>query len=349
MRRRTICHAMNFGGIGPGSFIPSLASLAAEARRRGDRFVVLAREVPGATWPPLLTDAGAELYVSRKRLPLYRRLWDIKPDIVHTHFSAFDIGASLFGGTRRVFWHVHSERDPSNGVDIRKLRSFIKNRLVGMRVEAFITPSHSLGRELSDWFMPDHKVRVVLNGIDTHHFRPPTPDERTSARHTLGIQPTDRVVLFFERIPFKGGDLLRTALQETRDLRLLVTGGPEKLRARFSTLPNVVSISYEPDVRRLYWAADVLAFPSIKEAFGFVLLEARSCNLPVVASNIPSVREVTAGLTGVTRLDPTDSAAFAAALSNVSTAGRPARASNDVERLGNERWSREIYALYDRT
>jgi glycosyltransferase involved in cell wall biosynthesis len=40
-----------------------------------------------------------------------------------------------------------------------------------------------------------------------------------------------------------------------------------------------------------YGAADVLAFPSVKEGFGLAVLEAMSAGLPVVTSDLPVFRE----------------------------------------------------------
>jgi len=47
----------------------------------------------------------------------------------------------------------------------------------------------------------------------------------------------------------------------------------------------------EADVAPWYAAADVLAFPSVKEGFGLAVLEAMSVGLPVVTSDLPVFRE----------------------------------------------------------
>jgi glycosyltransferase involved in cell wall biosynthesis len=47
----------------------------------------------------------------------------------------------------------------------------------------------------------------------------------------------------------------------------------------------------EEDMASWYRAADVLAFPSVKEGFGLAVLEAMSAGLPVVTSDLPVFRE----------------------------------------------------------
>ena len=58
-RQRTICQVMDYGGPTAGSFIPALVSLASAVVRNGDRFAVIARTTPHATWPAQLEAAGA--------------------------------------------------------------------------------------------------------------------------------------------------------------------------------------------------------------------------------------------------------------------------------------------------
>src|SRR5690606_10745331 len=47
----------------------------------------------------------------------------------------------------------------------------------------------------------------------------------------------------------------------------------------------------DEDMPALYRAADLLAFPSEREGFGLVVLEAQAAGLPVVTSDLPVLRE----------------------------------------------------------
>jgi UDP-glucose:(heptosyl)LPS alpha-1,3-glucosyltransferase len=189
---------------------------------------------------------------------------------------------------------------------------------------------------------------MVYNGIDPGRFRFPTPEERSSARARFGIAPSDRVVLFFERRPYKGGATLRRAFAKLPEHRLLVLGGSEAALDLFGTQPRVIASARIADARQAYWAADALAFPSEIEAFGVVLIEALACGLPIAASDIPVVHEICDGVESVFIYPTGDAQALADALERASscTSIESGRA-RVIERFSLEGWTRDVLALYD--
>jgi glycosyltransferase involved in cell wall biosynthesis len=342
---RTICQVADYGGTTAGSFIPAIASLSRAATRRGDHFVVLARDVPGSTWAPELETAGAEVRLVHGNKELMDALQRIQPAIVHSHYTTFDLPILGAPSKTRIFWHARSHRED---VSVRaRAKAVLKYRVFGRRVERLVAVSTALARECVEFSAPEPWVQVVQNGIDTERFRPPTPDERASSRRALGISERDRVVLFFERLPYKGGATLRLALNDLPELRLLVVGGAKADRDLFGGPPRVISIERVADTRSVYWAADVLAFASENEAFGFVLAEALACGLPVAATNIPVVREICGDSDQVAVFPVRDGAAMAVALSkmvgNKSLSGR----ERVIRHFSLERWTADILKLYD--
>ena len=71
----------------------------------------------------------------------------------------------------------------------------------------------------------------------------------------------------------------------------------------------------DPELRALYASATVFAFPSLHEGFGLPVLEAMVAGVPVVASDIPAIREV-AGDAAVL-VPPGDADAWPEAVSRV--------------------------------
>ena len=94
----------------------------------------------------------------------------------------------------------------------------------------------------------------------------------------------------------------------------------------------------DEDLVRLYNLADVLAYPSLSEGFGFPPLEAMACGTPVVAANAGAVPEVVRD--AALLVDPRSPAPLAAALRR-AIEDDPTRRRLAVlgrERVGAFRW-----------
>jgi glycosyltransferase-like protein len=95
--------------------------------------------------------------------------------------------------------------------------------------------------------------------------------------------------------------------RERPDVRLVIAGGETlfdyrdyraawEQRARdLGVTPEVLGPVPEPDLPSLVAAAGVFAFPSAKEGFGLAAMEALAAGVPVVASDLPVLREVLGG------------------------------------------------------
>lgn len=341
----TVCQLIDFGGRTGGSFMPAIESLARALTRRGHRCVVVASEVANATWPRDLLRSGAELHLVKGAAEASAQARAARPDIVHAHFTRFDIPALSCNGAAHIFWHMHSHRERSSA--LLKAKALLKYRAIGARVEAFVTVSEAMRRECIEWYAPEDRVRVIHNGINCAQFRPPDTSERAAARAAFGIAPGDRVALFFDRVPYKGGAVVREALRKMPGVRVLVTGGSTADQEMFKQLPGAIVLERVPDARLLYWAADALAFASDREAFGFVLVEALACGLPIAASDIPVVHELCAGAQDVYPFAARDPAALAQALDRALTCMR-SRSGREVarERFTLARWTRDMLCLY---
>jgi glycosyltransferase involved in cell wall biosynthesis len=68
----------------------------------------------------------------------------------------------------------------------------------------------------------------------------------------------------------------------------------------------------EADLRALYTHAELVLFPTLAEGFGLPAIQAVGCGVPVVASDLPVLREVIGDAAEF--VDPSDPAAMAAAV-----------------------------------
>jgi D-inositol-3-phosphate glycosyltransferase len=142
------------------------------------------------------------------------------------------------------------------------------------------------------------KVTVIPLGVDLSRFR---PEDKETARATLGLED-ERIILFVGRLePLKGVDILIHAaaiLESDVDCSVLIVGGDESSHAQVTRLRNLarhhgiedrVAFVGAVDHERLplyYNAADVCVVPSHYESFGLVAIEAMASGVPVVASRV---------------------------------------------------------------
>lgn len=132
---------------------------------------------------------------------------------------------------------------------------------------------------------------VIPNGIDTSVFR---PAEKRQARMDMGLPEEGRYILFSALNALqdtrKGFWHLAEALERFAGggapaPKLLIAGGmPEGEAPELPVETHFVGRVDDDDrLAALYAAADVVAAPSLQEAFGKVHAEAMACGTPVVA------------------------------------------------------------------
>jgi UDP-glucose:(heptosyl)LPS alpha-1,3-glucosyltransferase len=159
-------------------------------------------------------------------------------------------------------------------------------------------------------------VAVVPNGVDTGFFCPEEVQAmREAARQRRGFRPEEKVLLLIGNDwRNKGLPALLEAMSLCKDLPLrgLVVGQEnpadflEQAR-KWNVEDRVQFAASEPDVRRFYAAADVLAAPSLEDSFNLPALEAMSCGLPVIVSVNAGISEwIRHGENGLLLQDPQD-------------------------------------------
>jgi glycosyltransferase involved in cell wall biosynthesis len=159
-------------------------------------------------------------------------------------------------------------------------------------------------------------IHLIPNGVDTARF---APGVRT--------QPGGTRVLYVGRLsPEKNLETLVAAaakLAPRLEARLTFVGdGPLRERLRAAAAELGVRLELVPSVDhrelpRVYGGADVFVLPSFTEGHSKVLIEAMSCGLPCVASDIVANRSVLADGDAGLLFDPHDAGALAGRLEQV--------------------------------
>ena len=144
------------------------------------------------------------------------------------------------------------------------------------------------------------RIVVIPNGVDLDRFRPPTPEERRSARTALGLGDDERVAVFvgheFDR---KGLSVAIRGLPYAPNVLLLIIGGSDDIIAAANAEAQsvgagdrVLFLGPRYHLRPFLAASDMFVLPSAYEANALVVLEALASGLPVVTTRVGFAPEI---------------------------------------------------------
>lgn len=269
-------------------------------------------------WPPLTSDTDVDvLHTPSLAVPPKRG----KPLVVSVHDAAPWLYPESFTARGRWFHSV--------GV-----------RVAARRADRVITGTQAAAEELRAYTrLPSSLVSVVPYGVDTNILAPGEEPTASVLRH-YGLTGSPYVLWVGSLEPRKGVGVLVAAMARLAargDPTALVLAGyagwqnarliPPEQRAQLGGSLHQLGPVPEADLQALYAGASVFAFPSFHEGFGLPVLEAMAAGAPVVASDIPAIREV-AGDAAVL-VPPGDVGQWAGALEDVL--GSPSRRARLAE------------------
>jgi len=265
--------------------------------------------------------------MSRKITPFQdlKSLWEMwnflrkeKPQIVHTHTPKAGIigmlAARLAGVPHRLHTVAGLPLMEATGTK-RKILNFVERLTYSSATRVYPNSKGLYDFILQNNFTQSNKLKIIANGssngIDTAFFSPDqvTEIERVTLREKLNIQPDNFVFVFVGRIVSdKGINELIKAFSELQTVEnkptgiklLLLVGGlendldplnPETL-AEINQNKDIISVGFQQDVRSFFAIADALVFPSYREGFPNVVMQAGAMGLPSIVSDINGCNEI---------------------------------------------------------
>ena len=247
-------------------------------------------------------------------IKLWMFLIKTKPFIVHTHTPKAGIVGMLASKLAFVPVRLHTVAGlpllEATGSK-RFLLNFIEK--LTYRCATKVYPNSFAMQEIiiENNFCNKSKLKVIANGssngINTDYFNPTQISEtqKRELRNRINILQSDFVFVFVGRIVADKGinELVAafTALTKINsNIKLILVGNQEieldplSINTKIAIVKkeNIISVGYQNDVRPYLSISNCLVFPSYREGFPNVVMQAGAMNLPSIVSNINGCNEI---------------------------------------------------------
>tara|TARA_Y100000816_G_scaffold152478_1_gene108605 strand:+ start:2454 stop:3605 length:1152 start_codon:yes stop_codon:yes gene_type:complete len=228
-----------------------------------------------------------------------------KPDLINIHWIGNEFLSinEILNFKKPIVWTLHDmwtflpvEHYKDNNKSIGYFESFFLNRKKKLNKKKinFVPTSTWMNNAIKYSNLYDkNKIIKIPCGINFNEWY---PEDKKTARSLLGLNESVKIILFSSingKSPRKGFELLSESLSYiNKKFQLVISGDqiPKNLSYK-----NTVFFDKPSDIitrRLLYSAADVLAAPSVLEAFGLVALEAAACGTPSVIFENNGISEI---------------------------------------------------------
>ena len=243
----------------------------------------------------------------------------IRPNLIHATLTHANLAARLMGLRHRI---------PVIGstatIEVERRWHLMAERCTARLDRRHIVNSRAVAKHVQDAFrLPASRIDIVPPSIDT----PFAPPDRDGARRAMGFAEHEFVVLWSGRFdPVKRLEIVVRCAEIMSDIpsRFLLAGDGairdevERCIRLSSAASRVAVLGWRDDLPMLMAAADAFIFPSLTEGMPNAVLEAMAAGLPIVASDIPALRELAGDGQRMALVDSDQPVAYADALRHLA-------------------------------
>ena len=246
----------------------------------------------------ILTRMKGHGFDLRAVVGLYNLIKSRNIHILRTHQYHPNLYGRIAGALARVPVILPSFHNLYEFPDTPKFHRRIFNWLLSFHSDFLVAVSNSVASDIRrfDW-VSNEKIKVMSDSIDTKEFN--TNLNQREARRLLGLPDDQLIVGTVGRLDKqKGHRYLIEAASGLQGVCLAIAGGGPLLgelkRYSDKLKRNIIftGMMMPEKVPLFLRAIDIFCFPSLWEGFGIAVAEAMAAGLPVVASDIPPLREV---------------------------------------------------------
>ena len=245
-----------------------------------------------------------------------------KPLIVHSHTPKAGLVTMIAANLARVPIRLHTVAGlplmETNGIK-RVILNLVEKLTYACATKIYPNSNGLKDIIVQEKFCASSKLKVLgngsSNGIDIGYFDPElfTESQNLDLRQSLTIGTSDFVFIFVGRlVSDKGINEMVAAFENHQILhpqsKLLLVGdyepdldplAPKTLEA-IQNNKGILTTGFQADVRPYFALANALVFPSYREGFPNVVMQAGAMGLPCIVTNINGCNEIiNEGINGV--------------------------------------------------
>jgi glycosyltransferase involved in cell wall biosynthesis len=266
------------------------------------------------TAPIAMTRAITPIKDIKALWQLYKLLRKEKPVIVHTHTPKAGLLGMMASRLAGIPIRMHTVAGlplmENKGVK-RKILDFVERLTYSCATGVYPNSKHLADFILENGYCSPKKMKVLgngsSNGINTLFFEPNEELAKTACelKKKFSLTNKDFVFVFVGRLVKDKGieELVEafSALKEKHpDIKLLLVGPYEPERDPLSpetrkvieTDTSIIHAGFQQDIRPYLMISQALAFPSYREGFPNVPMQAGCFNLPSIVTDINGCNEI---------------------------------------------------------
>ena len=163
--------------------------------------------------------------------------------------------------------------------------------------------SDSICKDMTGYGIPEKDIIVLKNFVDLNRFFPQKINRENQLKIGIDHDWINARMIAGSAIRLVGYKNWRFLIEAAKILKnepicFLISGDGEDKQIVQNMIvenhleDNVRLVGMQKDMPAFYNSLDIFLFPSLKESFGIVLIESQACGIPVIAMDIPALREV---------------------------------------------------------
>jgi glycosyltransferase involved in cell wall biosynthesis len=249
---------------------------------------------------PCLNPSKPWLYNKNLRKVLYEH----GPyDVVHSQLYLFDgfvVWAAHQETIPTIISHIHPLQDINSINIFRPIYQWLMCKLISKYTTHILCPSQSTAEKFSSICdISDKQVAILYNGVELKRFWKET--DINAVRKSFNLPLDKPIVIYVARFDHHKNhqQILRIADSlDKNEIHFVMVGSHgillDSLKEKVRNRNDITMITGVKDISDILRASDLFFFPSLEEGFGVVAIEAAAAGLPIVATDLPTIREACA-------------------------------------------------------